>query len=32
MDLFNHSEESITLIYIGITIDEKQRALMKWKY
>lgn len=32
MDLFNHSKESITLIYIGIAIDEKRRALTKWKY
>ena len=32
MDLFNHSKENITLMYIGIAIDEKRKALMKWKY
>ena len=32
MDLFNHSKENITLIYIGIAIDEKRKALTKWKY
>ena len=32
MDLFNHTKESTTLIYIGIAIDEKRKALTKWKY
>ena len=32
MELFNHSKENITLMYIGIAIDEKRKALAKWKY
>lgn len=32
MDLFNHSREKVTLMYIGIAIDEKRAALSKWEF
>jgi Phage integrase family. len=32
MDLFNHSKERITLMYIGIATDEKRQALSNFEF